>query len=658
MRKKNILGTPARQFQRGRGRWHIQVELEVVHGTLDILSGPHVVRIDVGTIQHSTRSPNLSWQLIMGTGNKPRDLYPGNQGGTSSGHGQVTLVGRGGGSPKDQARSIGHAQAMAKASQAVNDAEAANEDAAVPRGQVSEMVGLAATLVEHLAGGGGKKGGLTAEEVEAHYAAKGKRKGKSKPMEDPVTDEAATDEAEESEESPQGLDPIVEGRDDDAEDGGGAADGAETLSHPGTGTGGGTTATGTTTTATTGTTTTGPTTLTEVPQSSMTELQEESEEASSSTEPRRILRSPYSRAYGQAVWSGQIGWGDDLPPHLHPRPEEYGNATWPETPEDEAAGSSSDAAPGSSNRLSAEEEHALRVSANMPPELNIAPTGTAMVPLPTVDEDVPADDNQATAGNDAPDETNTPADDDTPAENEVPVNDEGGTGAGTLEEEEQPLPPRVNREEGEHGMGPPPTKWDQGAPGRPPMMPQMGCKGAQPGFQQCGGKGAQLGFQQCGGGKGAGMVQQPYMQQGPHVLRGQDARIRMAQQQHWVAICKLNAPMGMLPPRPVVDYSLELQPLQQPPGEGLHGGGASSMGAYQGTTSKAAGAGGSTSMPMPRATAGATSMGTSSVAPEMGPIKGDGTATTDDDRCHGDWSGTTGLHGVWRDTEPHDPYDG
>eukprot|EP00435_Cladocopium_sp_Y103_P007746 s6536_g2.t1 len=322
---------------------------------------------------------------------------------------------------------------MAKASQAVNDAEAANEDAAVPRGQVSEMVGLAATLVEHLAGGGDSTG-ASSSGGQAGAGTGGSRKGKSKPMEDPVTEEDATDEAEESEESPQGLDPIVEGRDDDAED--------------------------------------GPTTLTEVPQSSMTELQEEeeSEEASSSAEPRRILRSPYSRAYGQAVWSGQIGWGDDLPPHLHPRPEEYGNATWPETPEDdaaaEAAGSSSDAAPGT-----AEVEHAARVRANL--ELDVAPTGATTGPLPTVDEEVPADEDanvgdQVTAGNDAHEGNDVSEVNDAPAEAEVVANDEGGTAAGSLEEEEKPLPPRVNREEGEHGMGPPPppTRWDQ----RPSMV--------------------------------------------------------------------------------------------------------------------------------------------------------------------------------------------
>eukprot|EP00435_Cladocopium_sp_Y103_P050447 s70_g15.t1 len=465
----------------------------------------------------------------MGTGNKPRDLYPGNQGGTSSGHGRVTMVGRGGGSPKDQARSIGHAQAMAKAMQAVNSADTANNDAAVPRSQVNEMVDLATTLVEHLEGGGGstgasssgeqagagtgssrmsvemlrakggKKGGLTAEEVEAHYAAKGKRKGKSKPVEDPATDEAATDEAEESEESPQGLDPIVEGRDDDAEDGGGVADGAETLSHPGTGTG-----------------------------------------------------------------HGNNGYNDH-----------------------------------SDNR---DDGH----RANLPPELEIAPTGTTMVPLPTVDEEVPADDNttagdNATADDNAPEENNTPENDDIPAENEVPVNDEADHGtAGTLEEEEQPRPPRVHREEGEHGMGPPPTRWDQGDPSCPPRMPQKGGKGGQVLLHgQRPQQGAQPWFQQCGG-KGAGLVQQPYMQRGPPGPRGQDARILQAQAQQWEAICKLNAAMGMLPPRPVpvqllrpptpgvgipgVDYSIALRPLPPlpPPSEERHHGGVM-------TTSKAAG---------------------------------------------------------------------
>eukprot|EP00435_Cladocopium_sp_Y103_P041020 s710_g11.t1 len=231
-----------------------------------------------------------------------------------------------------------------------------------------------------------------------------------------------------------------------------------------------------------------------------------------------------------------------------------------------------------------------------------------MGPLPTVDEEVPADEDanvgdQVTAGNDAHEGNDVSEVNDAPAETEVVANDEGGTVAGSLEEEEQPLPPRVNREEGEHGMGPPPppTRWDQ----RPSMVqqPQMGYKGAP------------FGFQQYGGGKGGGMAQQFQVQYGPQGLQGQEARIRIAQMQQWEAICKLNAAMEMVPPRPVpahllrpprpgvgipgVDYSLELRPLQQ---GGLHGGGAGSVGAQQGTISKAAGAGGSTPMPMPRAT--------------------------------------------------------
>eukprot|EP00435_Cladocopium_sp_Y103_P001631 s4033_g1.t1 len=437
------------------------------------------------------------------------------------------------------------------------------------------MVGLATTLVEHLVGAGtsapsssseqagagtgssrmsvemfrakgkGKGAGMTPEEMEAHYAAKGKwkGKGKSKPSEDPVTEEDATDEAEESEEDSQELDPIEEGRDDDAEDGGGAEDGGETLSHPGTARGGGTSATGTPATAKTGATTT----------------------------------------------------------------VEYGNATWPETPEDDgaddAAGSSSDAAPGT-----VEVEHAARVRANL--ELN-GPTGTTM-PLPTVEEETPEGDiatvnEEVPAGNNTVDEGVT-ADDNVPegndateenpalVENEATADDEGGTTTGVNLLLHVRLPPRVDRQEGEHKMRPPspPTRWDQ----RPPMVPQQ-----------------QMGFQQYGGGKGGGKAQQFQVQYVPQGLQGQEARIRIAQMQQWQAICKLNAAMGMVPPRPVptcllrpprpgfgvpgVDFSLELQPLQH---EGLHGGGASSMGSHQGTTSKAAGAGGSTAMPMPRAT--------------------------------------------------------
>eukprot|EP00435_Cladocopium_sp_Y103_P003398 s5381_g1.t1 len=106
--------------------------------------------MDLKTVRHSTRSPNLSWQRIMSGGHRPRELYPSSQGGVSSGHSQVTLVGRGGGSVGDQARTIGYAQAMAKASQAVNDADVANASNEVPQNQVNEMVGLATTLVEHL----------------------------------------------------------------------------------------------------------------------------------------------------------------------------------------------------------------------------------------------------------------------------------------------------------------------------------------------------------------------------------------------------------------------------------------------------------------------------------------------------------------------------
>eukprot|EP00435_Cladocopium_sp_Y103_P012320 s2011_g3.t1 len=188
-----------------------------------------------------------------------------------------------------------------------------------------------------------------------------------------------------------------------------------------------------------------------------------------------------------------------------------------------------------------------------------------------------------------PEEDNVPVETEASAENEVPVNDEVDHVATEEPEEEieRTLPPRWCREEGQHGMGPPPTRWDE--------VPRKGCKGGQvPLHGQRPPQGAQPWFQQHGG-KGAGFVQQPYMQQGPPGLRGQqaqrDARILQAQAQQWEAICKLNAAMGMLPPRPVpvqllrpptpgvgipgVDYSLALRPLPPlppPPEEGSHGG--------------------------------------------------------------------------------------
>ena len=144
------------------------------------------------------------------------------------------------------------------------------------------------------------------------------------------------DTAEEaSEESPRTLDPILE----EGPDGDGAGVGTT-----GTGTTDPTGTTGVSTVVSTtpsGTTTTGPTTMTMQPPTDETvpEGDEEAHEVGSSSEassPKRILRSPYSQAVGQALWSGRMRWGDSLPEDLVPSRDEYPDATWPTWTEDES----------------------------------------------------------------------------------------------------------------------------------------------------------------------------------------------------------------------------------------------------------------------------------------------------------------------------------
>eukprot|EP00435_Cladocopium_sp_Y103_P054177 s270_g17.t1 len=104
--------------------------------------------------------------------------------------------------------------------------------------------------------------------------------------------------------------------------------------------------------------------------------------------PRRILRSPWSQDYGEAIWSGRIGWGDPLPPDLEPDRSKYPPTTWPNPCEDEAVGPiledrvvklmEMEIRVGSLLKM----EHEWRVAANQPTVVApTAPEGTTE-PLP------------------------------------------------------------------------------------------------------------------------------------------------------------------------------------------------------------------------------------------------------------------------------------
>eukprot|EP00435_Cladocopium_sp_Y103_P018459 s1820_g4.t1 len=74
------------------------------------------------SIHHSSKNPNLSWQMILGKGLRPRSLWMGSQGGKGRQSAPV-LDGSGGGA--SEPFNIRRSQARVKASQAIRDLEAA-----------------------------------------------------------------------------------------------------------------------------------------------------------------------------------------------------------------------------------------------------------------------------------------------------------------------------------------------------------------------------------------------------------------------------------------------------------------------------------------------------------------------------------------------------
>ena len=99
---------------------------------------------------------------------------------------------------------------------------------------------------------------------------------------------------------------------------------------------------------------------------------EEAHEVGSSSEassPKRIFRSKYSQAVGQALWSGRMRWGDSLPEDLVPSRDEYPDATWPTWTEDE----SDPAASGSGHAV--ELEVPAEMATHVEQETNEEPEG-------------------------------------------------------------------------------------------------------------------------------------------------------------------------------------------------------------------------------------------------------------------------------------------
>ena len=208
---------------------------------------------EVGSILHSTKSPNLSFQRIYEQGYKPRRLFVHNQGGQSTGQDAPVLVGPGD-SPHECMQNVQAAKAMAKAITAIRDSQEASANSSMPRLQLDRLFQSAAMAVEQVeqardrgddlqgspqAGGSSSGSRMSAEQakgkgktkapmeaIQAYLEAKGKNpkgkggKGKDRPHED--EEEPA---GELSEESPRTLDPVIEGAAED-EDGSGAADGA------------------------------------------------------------------------------------------------------------------------------------------------------------------------------------------------------------------------------------------------------------------------------------------------------------------------------------------------------------------------------------------------------------------------------------------------
>ena len=98
---------------------------------------------EVGSILHSTKSPNLSFQRIYEQGFKPRRLFVHNQGGQSTGQDAPVLVGPGD-SPHECMQNVQAAKAMAKAITAIRESQEASANSSMPRLQVDRLFQSAA----------------------------------------------------------------------------------------------------------------------------------------------------------------------------------------------------------------------------------------------------------------------------------------------------------------------------------------------------------------------------------------------------------------------------------------------------------------------------------------------------------------------------------
>eukprot|EP00435_Cladocopium_sp_Y103_P074301 s20_g48.t1 len=97
-----------------------------------------------GSILHSVKSPNMSWQLIYGKGLRPRSLWQGSQGGKSRA-GAPVLHGEGG-----AASNIRRARAVAHAARAIRNVEAASalEGAGeIPQTMVTDLLNVATDAI-------------------------------------------------------------------------------------------------------------------------------------------------------------------------------------------------------------------------------------------------------------------------------------------------------------------------------------------------------------------------------------------------------------------------------------------------------------------------------------------------------------------------------
>eukprot|EP00435_Cladocopium_sp_Y103_P048566 s975_g14.t1 len=330
-----------------------------------------------GSIHHSAKSPNMSWQLIYGKGLKPRSLWRGSQGGKSRA-GVPVLHGEGG-----AASNIRRARAVAKAAQAIRNVEAATalEGAGeIPQTMVTDLLTVATAAIHTVetaedpepgrpqAGvstGAGPMLSISEDSSTATsstdptpgmsvnaWVAAGKGKGKWPPMSAAEVQEfwAAKGKGKKGRPHAEGDESDEEGDDerDDEREGG---------------------------------------------------LHEEGEEEEpvtpSSSSPRRILTDPRNQRIAEAIWSGRFAWGD-----IDESTWESGDAgdqSLPRIPEEESVAGDGEA-PSTATATATATETAPSTfetggSTSMPssattqmtgpPSTTLAPSSPAPEPLPT-----------------------------------------------------------------------------------------------------------------------------------------------------------------------------------------------------------------------------------------------------------------------------------